>query len=140
MPETFLQRKDQIWHTLHMSTRDPLLSSTVAFVMVRFPQVIVAVPCANLARFEQLADEGNETLHPNVDAHWIFFMPGIEWYCFCPVCLSVVCLSVANFNLRYNFWTVRDRDFHIWHAYFTNDVILNNNKVNDIVTLALTLC
>ena len=30
------------------------------------------------------------------------------------VCLSVrlsVCLSVVNFNLRYNFWTVRDRDF-----------------------------
>ena len=35
-------------------------------------------------------------------------------YCFCPVCLSVcssVCLFVVNFNLRYNFWTVRDRDF-----------------------------
>ena len=31
-------------------------------------------------------------------------------YCFCPVCLFV-CLSVFNFNLRYNFWTVRDRDF-----------------------------
>ena len=30
------------------------------------------------------------------------------------VCLSVclfVGLSVVNFNLRYNFWTVRDRDF-----------------------------
>ena len=26
------------------------------------------------------------------------------------VCLSV-CLSVVNFNLHYNFWTVRDRDF-----------------------------
>ena len=26
--------------------------------------------------------------------------------CFCPVCLSVV-----NFNIHYNFWTVRDRDF-----------------------------
>ena len=26
------------------------------------------------------------------------------------VCLSV-CLSVVNFNLCYNFWTVRDRDF-----------------------------
>ena len=35
-------------------------------------------------------------------------------YCFCPVCLFVclsVCLSVVNFNLRYNIWTVRDRDF-----------------------------
>ena len=45
------------------------------------------------------------------------FMPPIEWsgaYCFCPVCLSVclfVCLSVVNFNIRYNFWTVRGRDF-----------------------------
>ena len=29
----------------------------------------------------------------------------------CPfVCLSV-CLTVVNFNLRYNFWVVRDRDF-----------------------------
>ena len=29
-------------------------------------------------------------------------------------CLSVclfVCLSVVNFNLRYNFWTIRDSDF-----------------------------
>ena len=35
-------------------------------------------------------------------------------YCLCPVCLFVclfVCLSVVNFNLRFNFWTVRDRDF-----------------------------
>ena len=50
-----------------------------------------------------------------------FLCPRIEWsgaYCFCPLCLSVclsvclfVCLSVVNFNLRYNFWTVRDRDF-----------------------------
>ena len=49
----------------------------------------------------------------------------IEWsgHCFCPVCLFVclsVCLSVVNFNLRYNIWTVRDRDFifacilHLW--------------------------
>ena len=30
-------------------------------------------------------------------------------YCFCPVC--VFFLSVANFNISYNFWTVRDRDF-----------------------------
>ena len=43
--------------------------------------------------------------------------PQIEWsgaYCFCPVCLFVclsVCLSVVNFNICYNFWTVRGRDF-----------------------------
>ena len=41
-------------------------------------------------------------------------------YCFC---LSV-CPSVVNFNLRYNFWTLRDRD---------------DTKVNDLVTLTLTL-
>ena len=39
-------------------------------------------------------------------------------YCFCSVCLFVclsvflfVCPSVVNFNLRFYFWTVRDRDF-----------------------------
>ena len=39
-------------------------------------------------------------------------------FCFCPVCLTVclsvclsVCLPVENVNLRYNFWTVRYRDF-----------------------------
>ena len=51
----------------------------------------------------------------------LFLCPPIEWsgaYCFCPVCLSVclsvclfVCLSVVNFNICYNFWTVRVRDF-----------------------------
>ena len=56
----------------------------------------------------------------------------------CPsVCLSV-CLSVVNFKLRYNFWTLRDRDF-IWHAYSTNDARSNDTKVNDLVTLTLTL-
>ena len=51
------------------------------------------------------------------------FMPpdqmiwGILFLSSLSVCLSVlfvclfVCLSVINFNLRYNFWTVRDRDF-----------------------------
>ena len=45
-----------------------------------------------------------------------FLCPRIEWsgaYCFCPACLSVclfVCLSVVNFNIRYNFWTIRGRD------------------------------
>ena len=53
------------------------------------------------------------------------------------VCLFV-CLSVVNFNLRYNFWTVRD-SLHIWHAYSTNDSLSNDTKVNDLVTLTLTL-
>ena len=48
------------------------------------------------------------------------FMPpdrmigGILFLSCLSVCLFVclfVCLSVVNFNLRYNFWTIRDRDF-----------------------------
>ena len=56
-------------------------------------------------------------------------------------CLSI-CLSVANFNLRYNFWTLRDRDFIIGmqlHAYSTNDALSNDYNGNDLVTLTLTL-
>ena len=50
-------------------------------------------------------------------SHYGLFMPPdrmIGAYCFCLVCLFVsmfVCLCVVNFDLRYNFWTVRDRDF-----------------------------
>ena len=40
----------------------------------------------------------------------VFVPLGQPWSSFCPVCLSV-CLSVVNFNLRYNFWTIRGRDF-----------------------------
>ena len=58
----------------------------------------------------------------------LFLCPRIEWSghivyapgsndrgilfssCLFVCCLSV-CLSVVNFNLRYNIWTVRDRDF-----------------------------
>ena len=53
----------------------------------------------------------------NHDSPPRIFMPRIEWsgaYCFCPVCLFVclsVCLSVVNFNIHYNFWTLRDRGF-----------------------------
>ena len=39
----------------------------------------------------------------------IAFMPAVT-YCFCPVWVSV-CLSVVNFNIGYNYWTVRDGDF-----------------------------
>ena len=46
-----------------------------------------------------------------------------------------ICLSVVNFNLRFNFWTVR----HIWHPYCTNDALSNDTNVNDLVTLTLTL-
>ena len=55
-----------------------------------------------------------------------------------PVCLSV-CLSVVNFNLRYNFWTVRDRDFIFGMHTSTNNALSNDTKINDLVTLTLTL-
>ena len=64
---------------------------------------------------------------------FMFLCPRFELsgaYCFCPVCLSVV-----NFNLCYNFWTVRD----IWHAYSTNDALSIDTKLIDLVTLTLTL-
>ena len=45
----------------------------------------------------------------------MFLCPRIKWsghiVFVMSVCLSVVCLSVVNFNIRYNFWTARDRDF-----------------------------
>ena len=68
----------------------------------------------------------------------MFYGPRIEWsggILFCPVCLSVclfVYLSVVTFNIRYNFWTVRDRDI-IFGMHtplmmpFQNDI-----KVNDL--------
>ena len=72
----------------------------------------------------------------------LLFMPP-DWmigtYCFsCRYFWLFVCLfvyqSVANFNLRYNLWSVR---LHIWHAYFTNEVLSIDTKVNDLVTLAV---
>ena len=56
------------------------------------------------------------------------------------VCLFV-CLSVVNFNLRYNFWTVRHRDFifGMHTPLMTNDTLSNDIKINDLVTLTLTL-
>ena len=50
------------------------------------------------------------------------------------ICLSV-CLSIVSFNIRYDFWTVRGRDF----IFGTNDALSNDTKVNDIVTLTLTI-
>ena len=54
------------------------------------------------------------------------------------VCLSV-CLSVANFNLCYNFWTVSDRDFIFGMHIPLMHTLSNDTKVNDLVTLTLTL-
>ena len=69
-------------------------------------------------------------------------MPRIKWlgaYGFCPVCLFVclsVGLSVVNFNIRYNFWNIRDRGF-IFDMH-TQRMFSNDTKVNDLVTLTLT--
>ena len=54
--------------------------------------------------------------------------------------LFLSCLSVVNFNLHYNFWTVKDRDFifGMHTQYSTNDTLSNNTKVNELVTLTLT--
>ena len=41
------------------------------------------------------------------------------------LCLFVCLLSTFN--------------IHIWHAYSTNDALSNDTKVNDLVTLTLTL-
>ena len=58
-------------------------------------------------------------------------------FVFLSLCLFVCLLSTLN--LRYNFWTVRDRDFIFgMHAYSTNDALSNDTKVNDLVTLTLT--
>ena len=43
-----------------------------------------------------------------------------------------------NFNIRYDFWTLRVR-LHIWHVYSANDALSNDNKVNDIVAFTFGL-
>ena len=48
-------------------------------------------------------------------------------------------LSDVNFNICFNFWTVRDRDFHIWYAYSTNDVLSNDTKVTLTLTFMLKI-
>ena len=65
-----------------------------------------------------------------------FHVPGAndQGYCFCAVCLSV-CQFVVNFNIHYNFLTVRDRDFiFVMH----NNALSNDTRVNDLVILTLT--
>ena len=58
-----------------------------------------------------------ESIHFSPFKSMRFYAPGSNDQVhigFFPVCLFVclsVCLSVVNFNLRYIFWTVRDRDF-----------------------------
>ena len=51
---------------------------------------------------------------------------------------AIFCLSVVNFNLRYNFLTVWNRDFIFWHAYSNKDALSNDTKVDEIVTLTMT--
>ena len=40
-----------------------------------------------------------------------------------------VSLSDVNFYIRYNLWTIRDRDF-IWHAYSTNEALSNDFDIH----------
>ena len=54
-------------------------------------------------------------------------MPRVKWSGKFYIVLFV-CQSILNFNLHY-----------IWQAYSTNDSLLNDTKVNDLVTLTLTL-
>ena len=53
-------------------------------------------------------------------------------------CLSV-CLCVANFNLCYNFSTIRDRDFIFGMHTPLMMPLQMTPKVNDLVTFTLTL-
>ena len=48
-----------------------------------------------------------------------------------------VCFSVVNLNLRYNLWTVGDRDF-ILGMHTPLMTLSNDNKSNDLVILTLT--
>ena len=52
-------------------------------------------------------------------------------------CLSV-CGSVAFFNLGHSFWSVRDTDFIFGMHNQPNDILSNDSKVNDLVTLTVT--
>ena len=81
---------------------------------------------------------------------WVLVLHKHIWfeYFWCPfdahtsidqfiVFLLSVRLSVANFNLRYDFYCKRQR-LNIWHAYSTYNTLSNDTKVNDIVTLTVT--
>ena len=55
------------------------------------------------------------------------------------VCRSV-CLSVVNFKIHYNFWTVRERGFIFgMHTQLMMPFQTTNTKVNNLVTFTLTL-
>ena len=51
-------------------------------------------------------------------------------------------MSVVNFNLPYNFWTVRDTEFlfpMIAMAWSTNDELSNENNIDDLPRYQLTV-
>ena len=71
-----------------------------------------------------------------------FFMPpdrrirGILFLSCLFVCLSVCLLSTLTFAITFEPLEVKTS--YIWHAYSTYDALLNDIKVNDLVTLTLT--
>ena len=60
-----------------------------------------------------------------------FLCPQIELFLSCLFVCLFVCLSVVNFNLHYNFWTEVEPSY----LASTNDILSNNVKVKDLVTL-----
>ena len=72
---------------------------------------------------------------PGLNDRGILFLSCL--FVYLSVCLSDS-LSVVNFNLCYNFWTIRDRDF-IFGMHTPLMMPCHDTKVNDLVTLTLTL-
>ena len=54
-------------------------------------------------------------------------------------CLFVCLLSTLTFAITFEMSEIETSYICIWHAYFTNDTLSNDIKVNDLVTLTLTL-
>ena len=50
--------------------------------------------------------------------------------------LFLSCLSVVNFNLRCNFRVIEIETF-FWHVYSTNDALLIDTKIKDLVVFML---
>ena len=65
----------------------------------------------------------------------LFFVLSVCLFVCLSVCLFVCLLSTLTFAITFE---PRER-LHIRHAYSSNDALSNDTKVNDLVTLTLTL-